>query len=131
MTWHQAKQRGHSAAELISEALVLAGDDGNVPTETEKRDLARIVHLLVESVQLLQTHAGIAPTVRVEEAPDFSTRGRDALELTHRAIAVARNYRRGTESRSGAAMAAHSNGVEFLQRALEEFQRAGMEAVAS
>lgn len=128
MTWNQAGHRWQRAAEFADEAQQLGGDDGQPPTETERRDLARLARLLSENVQLLHLRAGIGQTVRAADAPDFSTRRRQALELTAATIDVALNYRPGTES--GTSAAAHNRAVEYLKQALKEFQRAGMESVA-
>jgi hypothetical protein len=131
VTCHQAQRRLQQAADLANEAQQLLGDDGEAPTDSERLALSRLALVLSENVQLLRLRAGLGTTVRANDAPDFSTRRRDALELTALVIDVARNYRPGTESRSGAALAAHRRGVDHLREALQEFQRAGMEAVAS
>jgi hypothetical protein len=128
VTWNQAHQRARVAGDELQKAQHVAADDGRPPTDNERRDLARVTYLIDSELRHLRQRAGITRTLPLNDAPDFSTRLQEALDLAQASIDVARNYRPGTE---GAALSAQRQGVEYLVLAVAALRRAGMESVAS
>lgn len=128
MSWNKMNRAVLAAAEALQEALEeFAAEDG-APSEYERREIAQALFLLQESFNHVRRRAGVSPLWPAKQAPDWSWRMSEVRQGVGDIIDVAQNFRPGTE---GPGIGAARRGVDLLRQALRQFQRAGVESVAS